>query len=440
MQFQAQKLVSRNATMEMAASTLTQREADDLDLFVGVTTAISSPYNLFLRVSDVEANSTMIYFYAYSLGRERVILWGVYDAINNEFLVDNNCLYDISDLADIIKIWQSHAYKFSLSSQKNSMTMRLKQGSIYNDVKQQRDLSTSFRSIFYANLVFDGLLNLDQVRFLVQASDPKINKNAVLQNEVNRLIDEDADIQWTYYDHLRLAAQSGSTVLWRISARDDDFTAYINLIDTMLKYIHTEDDRAVIRATINHPIRLANYGILPTPTRLQAKLAELILATVYIITFSEFEEYKAAKLLVYLYDESKGMTKQKQEIPMYLKGTFLYEWLLHVAGIFKVYDVEDFIFEMASVFVLFHENKINNSSGVIGLGGMGKNFGNGANFQNRLETMSSFFQDFIAKSIYSKSSYIRGFQSCPMIKPCQTKECELIYHGVGNHQSRHDLT
>lgn len=419
MQFQAQKLVTRSETSQ---TRLTQRDVDDLDLFVGVNTAITSPYNLFVRVSDIETNASLIYFYAYSLGREKVMLWGVYDAINNEFLVDNNCTYDINDLASIIKIWQDHAYKFLSSSQKDMMTMNLRQNRIYDDVKYQRSLWSAFRVVFYANLVYDGLLNLQQIKFLVQASDPKIYKNLIMQQEVNRLIEENADVQADYYDQLRAATFSGMTLISRIKAIDDDYSAYMNLLNTMLKYIDADADRSVIRQ------HLTSASIL---SRLQSKLADLISTTLYLITFSDFEEYKAAKLLVYLYDESNrlqasNIDKKKQQIPLYLKGTFLYEWLLHIAGIFKVYAIEEFMFDMAAAVVGFTENKINNSSGVIGIRG-------------QLTKISTFFQNFIAKSVYSKSSYTKEFHQCPKIKTCQSKHCDLIYHGVGRHQSRHDL-
>lgn len=432
MQFQIQTLVFRDAAAQTEGMVLTQREADDLDLFVGLNTAITSPYNLFLRVSDVQANSSMIYFYAYSLGREKVMLWGIYDTPNNEFLVDNNCIYDVNDLDNIIKIWQNHAYQFSSSSQKDMMTMNLRQHHIYSDVKYQRELAKAFRLIFYANLVYDGGLNLNQIKFLVQASDPKINKASLLQNEVSRLIV--IDVQGVYESHLSSAVHSGQQVLNMIYPHDDDYPAYMNLIDTMIKHVYAESDRTAIRS------RISRSGLIAMPTRLQIKLSDLIIATVYLMTFSDFEEYKAAKLLMYLYDESKrfeGPVK-KNQIQLYLKGTFLYEWLLHIAGSFKVYDIEEFMFDTASCFVLFTENKINNNSGVIGLGAIGLNFSDG--LADQLERISTFFEQFIAKSIYSKSSYTKEFQPCPMIKTCQNDKCDLIFHGVGNRQSRHDLT
>ena len=60
MQFQVQE--RRNET----------EQRDELDLYIGLRTGLDDPFNIFVRVADLEEDRSMIYFYAYSMGKRRL--------------------------------------------------------------------------------------------------------------------------------------------------------------------------------------------------------------------------------------------------------------------------------------------------------------------------------------------------------------------------------
>ena len=110
-----------------------KRVVDDLDIFVGLHSPLDSPYNIFLRLKDIETNNSNIYFYGYSMGKQRVIVWGVYDRSGNQFLIDNACKYNPNDLKTIIDTWSQHKYDFFFTAMRDRMSDRLHQYKIYGD-------------------------------------------------------------------------------------------------------------------------------------------------------------------------------------------------------------------------------------------------------------------------------------------------------------------
>jgi len=49
---------------------------EKLDTYLGVARGLSDPFNLFVNITDIEKNRDLIYFFSYSMGVKKVVVWG----------------------------------------------------------------------------------------------------------------------------------------------------------------------------------------------------------------------------------------------------------------------------------------------------------------------------------------------------------------------------
>ena len=105
MDFQIQSLIPKQDVSQKLA----KKENESLDLFVGIIAPLSSPFNLYFRVDDIIGRGdlsplsiNLVYFYGYSLGKDRIIMWGLYDETTNKFLIDNACKWK-TQLNEVLK-------------------------------------------------------------------------------------------------------------------------------------------------------------------------------------------------------------------------------------------------------------------------------------------------------------------------------------------------
>ena len=52
---------------------------EKLDTYLGIARGLSDPFNLFVNITDIEENKNLIYFFSYSMGSKKVVVWGTYD-------------------------------------------------------------------------------------------------------------------------------------------------------------------------------------------------------------------------------------------------------------------------------------------------------------------------------------------------------------------------
>lgn len=78
---------------------------------VGLMQPLESPYNLFLNLEQLFSPLTrQVYFFIYSFGARKIILWGTYDKSTHEFRVDSACRYRGAQLEEITRYWTQHGY------------------------------------------------------------------------------------------------------------------------------------------------------------------------------------------------------------------------------------------------------------------------------------------------------------------------------------------
>lgn len=367
MQFQVQTLVKDD----------NQSTIDELDIFVGLKTPLNSPYNIFLRLSDIESNNNNIYFYAYSMGKERAMIWGIYEKTSNTFLLDNACNYHPNDLKSIIETWKNNKYQFFFTSMRNRMTDRIEQFKLYGDDRNNiLKLVEEFKKLY-------------------------LGKSSINFNESR------------YVEVLGLVYTAG------IKAMDEN--------KETLELLYNEIDNQEDTKAIKRMFKTENLNDL---SKSQLDIGKHIIIHLFIMTFLTIDDYRSAKYILHI--DSKQKTKLMKE----LKGTFVYEWLIELGKILRIYDIGRFMVSMSKNIVKVTESKLNmNTLGVIG----------GPPIQSQLkkilELISITFEDFISKSEYSKISYINKLIKCPSIEICDENNvegCDLYRHGNGTF-SKHDL-
>lgn len=76
-------------------ATVKKRSDEKEDAYVGMVAPIESPFHLFLRMADLQKSNKYIYFFGYSIGSKSIILWGIYDKDNRQFLIDDYCKWKL---------------------------------------------------------------------------------------------------------------------------------------------------------------------------------------------------------------------------------------------------------------------------------------------------------------------------------------------------------
>ena len=384
MQFKVQTLVKPNKSL--------QKEEDELDLFVGLYSPLNSPYNIFLRLKDIENNNDIIYFYAYSMGSQKVMVWGLYDTNTNEFLIDNSCQYTPNQLMEIINTWKQNKYDYFFTAMRDRKSERINQYLIYGDDREKNlKLADNFKNYYLSKLSKEGLIS---------SNVPKGPK------------DKDINIE-KLFDKVYEAGLS--------SIKQNKYKNILNLI---LNELDTKEDET----TIFNIIKNNKWD----GTEYQINVAKHILVHLFLMVFLTIDDYRVAKYINYIQTHNNNNNEFKKKLMKHVKNSFLYQWILELAKVLRVYDVENFMLLIANNILSLIENDINMNN---------INMSLGINIRDKISDISERFEDFIAKSMYSKITFVNNLPSCPKITSCNDngKGCDLYSHGVTTF-SKYDQT
>lgn len=350
-----------------------KEDTDELDLYVSLRSSLDNPFNVFVRLSDLDKD--MLYFYAYSFGKKKIIIWGVYDKINNEFLIDEACQYNPNELKGILDVWKNNNYKYFFASTKDRAGPRITQEILFGDRKTSLDAYVKFKTYFLSQLASKGYV-----------------KNPVVVEDYQEILDE--------------VAKKGFK-----AAQDENHEKSLNLIYSQLN----QEDENKIRGMIARKDFSSSDPYMST-------LAKYVLANAYILAFLDIEEYRVAKYIDYLFKNPKDPNDKR--IMNIVRGKFLYEWMLELSRVLGLYNSKQFILDYTKDIIRLTETTINRTDvGVLGARDVNK-------ILPSIEEMAMFFEDFIAKSQYSKISLTKNLPLCPTLESCQNQTCSLFEHGA----------
>jgi|DewCreStandDraft_4_1066084.scaffolds.fasta_scaffold06255_13 hypothetical protein len=107
-----------------------EQEREELNTYLGIVESLDDPFNLFLRLDDLLSTfpkRRYIYLMAYSLGRKKLILWGVYDRERDEIVLDGACQYRVPQLMSIVKQWKENQYEYVSNQVRDRIKQRLEE-------------------------------------------------------------------------------------------------------------------------------------------------------------------------------------------------------------------------------------------------------------------------------------------------------------------------
>lgn len=87
---------------------------------------LNFPYNLFLNLSELlNPDAEYVYFFAYILGREKVVMWGVYSKAEKDFYIEGSCRYSPGQLYAMTKAWKEQGQTYVANTVRNRIEDRL---------------------------------------------------------------------------------------------------------------------------------------------------------------------------------------------------------------------------------------------------------------------------------------------------------------------------
>ncbi len=459
MQFQVQQLVDKKSGEKGGAKAkedlARQKNSDELDLFAGVHTGLDDPYNVFLRVKDITAGNPLIYFYGYSMGKKKVVMWGVYDVHNNTFLIDAACRYNPNNLKQMLDVWKANRYQYSFNSVRNRIDSRIREHYLAGHfgqahVKNLLNLFQRFKDYLLVKLVKEGYVNRAELLTI-----NKGNENLPYILDILKFEQSSFDDEYDYtIDEVKkecVAMIETGELDFRLSY---DIIRFHPFFDFLFNSISNTKDETAARKLLfgqkaNDDIKTSSLstkdrlGFLRNFVDLKASnfsaftAAKYIMINYFVLIFSNIEEYRSAKYI--LAAKSSGGDKAAQErLERTIKGLFLYEWILELGNALQVSDIDQFIIGYATEFVSLMEDTINRTdTGVIG--------GRAPPPSDLVKNLAKFFEEFVAKSMYSKITLTNDLGVCPNPDVCElngqntNEACNLYSHGASTN-SKHDLT
>lgn len=107
------------------ANVQNQQRREDVDEYLGIYNELNNPILLFMNIQDLVNDRAYVYFFAYSMGKKKLVFWGVYRKQYQDFIIDNSCRYNTRELSGMLKEWETIGYSYISNSIKDRFTSRI---------------------------------------------------------------------------------------------------------------------------------------------------------------------------------------------------------------------------------------------------------------------------------------------------------------------------
>ena len=144
---------------------------EKLDVYLGIAHGLSDPFNLFVNITDIEENRNLIYFFSYSMGTKRVVVWGTYDKSTDKINVEAGCRFTSWKYISYINMWKDMNYQLHTTLTKNRINDRINEFSrrFSNPLKINNE--TDLKAWKYMMAYFDDNISEDDFMFLFDRLD-----------------------------------------------------------------------------------------------------------------------------------------------------------------------------------------------------------------------------------------------------------------------------
>ena len=379
--FMNQKLTfqaaSRRVENSKKSENAREEAQDQIDIFVGTISPLLDPFNIFVRVKDLEESAQFVYFYSYSLGKGKAMLWGIYEKATDVFHIDDACEYNANYLSETLKIWQKNGYKYAANQTKNRFSKRIALNLFYgSEIKEMESIFGLYKNIISYNYFLETI-----------ESDNPFKIRASILDEFAPDTDFDSPDFKRNYRRLKKDAE---TEVSKIETK----------IKTASSYQSHGEEYAIIRA------RAVEIAI---ENGLNKNYANLYF---FVLALMDDSEYRAAKYISVM-EEKKMLGREinpelLEKMHEYLNESFLFAWLNHVT------NSKDLQINMAEQIVSIYERMVNYSDS------------RGVELINKI---SNSFMAFISKSEFSKRTLVKKLKPCYTPNYCDGIDCPVFDHG-----------
>lgn len=372
-EFQQQKLTFAAAErLNPKSSAQNQEEiTDQIDIFVGVISPLMDPFNIFVRVKDLNEDAQYVYFYCYSLGKAKAMLWGVYEKATDSFFIDDACEYNANYLSETLKKWQANGYKYAANQTKNRFNKRITLNLIYEE--NLKTMENAFE--LYKEVVsFDFFLNNPSFKI----------KKELLEKFAPEAVDDDLFL----IKHSERLKKDANYDIKKIESN------YLN------KSSVGSTDYGIYR------IRAVELAL---QNGLDKRYADSYL---FVLLFMDDADYRAARYIASISENQLLGRKIEKDLldkmNAFINESFIFAWLNRVTS-----DKELQI-DIAEKIVDVYERLVNYSD---------------AKETGLISKISVSFMNFIAKSEFSKRTLVKKLKPCYTPRECEGVDCAVFEHG-----------
>lgn len=177
---------------------------DDEYMNIGVNFPIRYPFNLFLNIKQlIDINATLIYFFIYSIGENKIVLWGAYDKHTHDFMIDGSCRYRTNELYNMSKLWKSRDFVYTANTIENRPNKLI---NLYTG-ESQLDYSEYLRYKFFL-AYFNGLITEEELETKYPGTIYVIYNKIYLDHDILPQDAEFTEYLQEYIDHIDVTVKN----------------------------------------------------------------------------------------------------------------------------------------------------------------------------------------------------------------------------------------
>lgn len=153
----------------------------------GVVVKLPDPFNLFIhQPSLLDEDERYIYVMAYSLGKVRLAVWGVYDKDDDRVELDGACRYAVAYLNDTVKIWKNRRYSYISNIVENRITPTMQRYGVGSSTHPDIGTDEDYRYAKYLVAIILGDRDMAELPSRDVASERVRQRISSIQDRLNR--------------------------------------------------------------------------------------------------------------------------------------------------------------------------------------------------------------------------------------------------------------
>lgn len=189
---------------EQGQATKTQ-EIFDLDQYVGIVPEFTNPFQLYIRVNDIERNASIVKFIVFSIGARRALIWGYYNIDLQQIIVQSACTFKLNQLMPLLRQWEANAFESASVMTKHGIAQLMQELSLNSGETSKYIQYPEYQQLKYLIALLNDRINVDQFEELVN--------NNLLVSTLQKLNLYNPDIQYIEYENESLSLPNYNTLL-----------------------------------------------------------------------------------------------------------------------------------------------------------------------------------------------------------------------------------